>query len=101
MWKLVCNVDVKKLRIIVLLRSLNAEKTVSNLIAALLYSNNGLNILLEKLHAIFQSEEIEDTYRTYSEFSNCKQQPSMSMNDFTIQFENLNYKKDSHYETAR
>ena len=62
----------------------------------MLYNNNGLNILLENLDAIFQSEEIKDAYHTYSKFSSSKRQPNMSMNDFIVQFENLNYKMDSH-----
>ena len=73
-----------------------AEKAVSNLTAEMLYSDSGLNILLEKLDTIFQSEEIEDADHTYSKFSSCKRQPNMSMNDFIIEFENLNYKMDSH-----
>ena len=100
MWKLVCDVDVKEQRIIVFLQSLNgnkkAEKAVSNLTAEMLYNNNGLNVLLENLDAIFQSEEIEDAYHTYSKFSSSKQQPNMSMNDFIVEFEILNYKMDSH-----
>ena len=64
MWKLVCGVDVKEQRIIVFLQSLNgnkkAEKALSNLTAEMLYNNNGLNVFLENLDAIFQSEEIED-----------------------------------------
>ena len=100
MQKLACNVDVKEQGIIALLQSLNgnekAEKAVSNLTAQMLYNNNGLDILLEKLDAIFQSEEIEDAYHTYSKFSSCKRQPNMSMNDFIIEFENLNHKMNSH-----
>ena len=46
----------------------------------MLYNINGLNIVLEKLVAIFQSEEIEDAYNTYSKFTGYKQQPNMSMN---------------------
>ena len=64
MWKLVCGVDVKEKRIIVFLQSLNgnkkAEKALSNLTAEMRYNNNGLNVFLENLDAIFQSEEIED-----------------------------------------
>ena len=92
MQKLACNVDVKEQGIIALLQLLNgnekAEKAVSNLTAQMLYNNNGLDILLEKLDAIFQSEEIEDAYHTYSRFSSCKRQPNMSMNDFITEFEN-------------
>ena len=58
MWKLFCNVDVKEQGIIVFLQSLNgnkkAERAVLNLTVEMLY-NNGLNILLENLDAIFQS----------------------------------------------
>ena len=57
-WKLFFNVDVKEQGIIVFLQSLNgnkkAERAVLNLTAEMLY-NNGLNILLENLDAIFQS----------------------------------------------
>ena len=41
-------------------------------------------------------QEIEVAYHTYSKFSTSKRQPNMSMNDFVIQLENLNYKMDSH-----
>ena len=50
----------------------------------MLYNINGLNIVLEKLVAIFQSEEIEDAYNTYSKFTSHKQQPNMSVNDIII-----------------
>ena len=61
-----------------------SEKAVSSLTVDLLYNINGLNIVLEKLVAIFQSEEIEDAYNTYSKFTSYKQQPNMSMNDIII-----------------
>ena len=100
MWKLICNVDVKEQGIIaswqLLYGNKKAEKAVSNLTAEMLCSHSGWHILLEKLDTIFQSEEIEDVDHTYSKFSSCKQQPNMSMNDFIIEFENLNYKMDSH-----
>ena len=100
MWKLVCGIDKKEQGIIVLLQSLNgnkkAEKAVSNLTAETLYNNDGLNIILEKLNAVFQSEEIEDAYYTYSMFSNFKRNQNVTMNDYIIEFENLHFKMDSH-----
>ena len=58
-WKLFCNADVIEQGIIAFLQSLNdnkkAEKAVLNITAEMLYNNNGLNILLENLDAIFQS----------------------------------------------
>ena len=99
MWKLVCGVDKKEQGIIILLQSLNgnkkAEKAVANLTADTLF-NNGLNIILEKLDAVFQSEEVEDAYFTYSKFSSFKRQQNMTIHDYIIEFENLNFKMDNH-----
>ena len=99
MWKLVCGIDKKEQRII-LLQSLNgdkkAEKVVGHLTADMLFNDNGLNIVLEKLDAIFQSEKIEDAYFTYSNFSNFKRQQNMTIHDYIIEFENLNIKMDNH-----
>ena len=59
----------------------------------MLYSDNGINIVLQKLDTVFHPEETQDTYFTESNFSNFRQQQIMSMNDFITEFENLNYKK--------
>ena len=100
MWKLVCGIDKKEQGIIILLQSLTgnkkAEKAVANLTAENLFNDNGLNIVLEKLDAVFQSEEIEDSYFTYSKFSNFKRQQNMTIQDYIIEFENLNFKMDNH-----
>ena len=58
----------------------------------MLYNNDGLNNAM----LMFQSEESEDVDHTYSKFSSCKRQPSMSTNDCIIEFEDLDYKMDSH-----
>ena len=42
------------------------------------------------------SQQIEVAYHTYLKFSTSKRQPNMSMNDFVIELENLNYKMDGH-----
>lgn len=69
---------LKKQGIIVILQSLNGNKTtkkiVSNLTAELLYNDTGLNIVLEMLDAVFRSEETENVYFAYSKFFNFKQQ---------------------------
>ena len=86
---------LKKQGIIVILQSLNGNKTtkkiVSDLTAELLYNDNGLNIVLEMLDAVFRSEETENVYFAYSNFCNFKQQ-NLSLNDAIIELENLNYK---------
>lgn len=87
---------LKKQGITVILQSLNGNKTtkkiVSNLTAELLYNDTGLNIVLEMLDAVFQSEETDNVYFAYSKFFNFKQQQNLSLNDAIIELENLNYK---------
>ena len=84
----------RKKRIIVLLQSLSnnkkAEKDVSNLTSVELYTENGLNLLLEKLDAAFQSEDVEDAY-IFLNFSYLKRHCDISMNDYIIEFKNLNH----------
>ena len=95
MWTLVCGVDKKEQGIIVLLQSLSnnkkAEKAVSNLTSVELYTENGFNLLLEKLDAAFQSEDVEDAYNIFLKFSYLKRHCDISMNDYIIEFENLNH----------
>lgn len=87
---------LKKQGITVILQSLNGNKTtkkiVSNLTAELLYNDTGLNIVLEMLDAVFQSEETDNVYFAYSKIFNFKQQQNLSLNDAIIELENLNYK---------
>ena len=86
-------VDKKEQGIIVLLQSLSnnkkVEKTVSNLTSVELYVENGVSLLLEKLDAAFQSEDVEDAY-IFLKFSYLKRHCDISMNDIT-EFENLNH----------
>ena len=94
MWTLVCATD-KKPGIIVLLQYLlnskKAEKIVSKLTAVGLYRNS-FGLLLAKLDLAFQSEDIEDAYNIYSKFSYLTyQSDGLKMNDFIIQFDNLNH----------
>ena len=64
MWTLVCVVNKKEQGMLILLtRFLTIKKAkiaVSNLTSVELYTENGLNLLLEKLDASFQSEYVED-----------------------------------------
>ena len=91
---MVCGVDKKEQGIIVLLQSLSknkkTEKAVSNLTSVDLYTENGLNLSLEKLDAAFQSEDVEDAY-IFLKFSYLKRHCDISMKDYIIEFENLNH----------
>ena len=57
-----------------------AEKTVSALTVAGLYSENGLTLLIQKLDNTFQSKIIEGAYSTYQNFTKFTKQTDMSMN---------------------
>ena len=74
MWKLLTSVEAKEQGIVVFLDSLDgnaeAEKAVSELTAAELNVENGLNLLLEKLDKVFQEEIIDEAYNVYSSFIN-------------------------------
>ena len=74
MWKLLTSVEAKEQGIVVFLDSLDgnaeAEKAVSELTAAELNVENGLNLLLEKLGKAFQEEIIDEAYNVYSSFIN-------------------------------
>ena len=77
--------------ITVVINNKKAEKAVSNLTSVELYTENGFNLLLEKLHAAFQSEDVEDAYNIFLKFSYLKRHCDISMNDYIIEFENLNH----------
>ena len=100
MWKIVCSIPSKEQGIIVLLKSIadnkKGGKTVSTLTVNDLDREAGLDILIEKLDNAFKDEIAEDTYSVHLKFTNLKKQPSMSMNDYILEFENLNHDMSIH-----
>ena len=72
------------------------EKAVSKLTAHDLNRETVIDVLIEKLDSAFKDEIVEDTYRIYLKFTNLKKQPSMSMNDYSLEFENLNHEMSIH-----
>ena len=72
------------------------EKAVSKLTAHDLNRETVIDVLIEKLDSAFKDEIVEDTYRIYLKFTNLKKQPSMSMNDYSLEFENLNHEMRIH-----
>ena len=88
------------LGIIVLLQSIvdnkKVEKAVSTLTVHNLNRETGLDVLIEKRDDAFKVEIFEDNYSIYLKFTNLKKQPSMSMNDYIIEIENLNHEMSIH-----
>ena len=80
----------------VLLIIKKAEKAVSTLTVHDLNRETGLDVLIEKLDNAFKDEIVENTHSIYLKFTNRKKQPSMSMNDYSIEFENLNHQMSIH-----
>ena len=98
MWKIVCVIPRKEQGIIVLLQSIGNNKKAKKAVSTLTVQNKetGLNVLIEKLDNAFKNEIVEDTYSIYLKFTDLKKQPSMSMNDYIIEFENLNHEMNIH-----
>ena len=100
MWKIVCSIPPKLQGIILLLQSIvenkKAEKAVSTLTVHDLDRKAGLDVLIEKLDNAFKDEIVEDTYSIYLKFADLKKQPSMSMNGYIVEFENLNHEMNIH-----
>ena len=100
MWELVTSVEVKEQGIVVLLDSLDgnakAEKAVSEVTAAELNVENGLNLMLEKLDKVFQEDTIDEAYNVYSSFTNLSKREDMSINEYIIEFKQLNNKMIPH-----
>ena len=49
-----------------------------------------------KLHNAFKDEIVEYTYSIYLKSANLEKQPNMSMNDYILEFENLNHEMSIH-----
>ena len=96
MWKLLTSIQAKEPGIVRLLESIDGnaktKKAVSELTAAELNVENGLNLLLEKLDKVFQEETIDEAYNIYSSFINLSKCEDMSINEYIIESEHLNKK---------
>ena len=101
--EIVCSIPPKEQGIIVLLQRIadnkKAEKAVSTLTVRDLNRKTELDVLIEKLDNAFNTsndEIVEDTYSIYLKFTNLKKQLSMSMNEYILEFENLNHEMSMH-----
>ena len=92
---MLCSIPPKEQGIIVLLQGIvdnkKAEKAVSTLTVHDLNRETGLDVLIEKFDDVFKDQVVKDTYSIYLKFADLKKQPSMSMNDYIIEFEDLNH----------
>ena len=95
MWKIVCSIPPKEQSIIVLLQSIfdnqKVRKVDSTVTAHVLKRETELDASIEKVNNAFKHEIAADTYSIYFKFAYLKKQPSMSMNDYILEFENPNH----------
>ena len=56
-----------------------------------LHKDTGLQALIAKLDNAFQDEVAENAYSTFKKFISLKKLPQMSMNEYLLEFENLNH----------
>ena len=95
MWQIVTSVE-KNQQAIILFEFLEgnpkAEKAVSDLTPTDLNTDQGMNLLLDK---VFQSETIDEAYSTYSAFISFKRTDQMNMSDI-VEYEHLYQKMIQH-----
>ena len=100
MWQIVTSVEKKQQAIIIFLESLEgnpkAEKAVSELTATDLNTDGGMNLLFEKLDKVFQSETVDEAYRTYSAFISFQRKDQMDMSEYILEYEHLYQKMMQH-----
>ena len=56
-----------------------------------LHKDTGLQALIAKLDNAFQDEVAENAYSTFKKLISLKKLPQMSMNEYLLEFENLNH----------
>ena len=100
MWQLVTSVEKNQQAIIIFLESLEgntkAEKAVSDLSATELNTDQGKNLLFEKLDKVFQKETIDEAYSTYWAFISFNRTDQMNMSDYVLEYEHLYQKMINH-----
>ena len=103
MWQIVTSVEKNQQTIIIFLESLEgnpkAGKAVSDLTATDLNTDQGMNLLFEKLDKVFPSETIVEAYSMYSAFISFKRTGQMNMSDYILEYEHL-YQKMVQQETS-
>ena len=100
MWKVATVIPKEQQAIIVLLESLEgnakAKKAVSELRATHVNYENGMNLLMEKLDILFESDKIEEACPVYSRFINLHKSDEISMTDYIIEFQHFYHKMTNH-----
>ena len=64
---------------------------MSTLTVTNLQKDTGLQALIAKLDNAFQDEVAENAYSTYKKFISLKKLPQMSVNEYLLEFENVNH----------
>ena len=95
MWEVVCSTPKNEQGIIVLLLSSTGKKKTENAVSTLtvtdLHKDTGLQVLIAKQDNAFQDEVAENAYSTYIKLINLNKLPQISMNEYLLEFENLNH----------
>ena len=97
MWQIVTTVEKNQQAIISFLEFLEgnpkAGKAVTDLTATDLNTDQGINLLFEKIDKVLQSEAIDEAYSTYSAFISFKRTDQMNMSDYILEYVHLYPKK--------
>ena len=92
-WQIEISVEKNQQAISIFLESLEgnpkAEKAVPDLTATDLNTDQGMNLLCEKLDKVLQSETIDKAYSTYSAFISFKRTDQMNMSYYILEYKHL------------
>ena len=73
-----------------------AKEAVKEMEISEIKSENGLSIMLEKLDALFKTDDNQAAYLAYRDFESFVRPSEMSFQDFVVQFESLNSRIKRH-----
>ena len=99
-WRMITDVDKKKQALVVTLSlSGKARETALEINSSELNADDGMDVLIKQLDAVFKKEAIDEAYEAYSLFESYKRKPEETVSDYIIEFEHR-YSKAKKFEMA-
>ena len=89
-WRMITDVDKKKQALVVTLSlSRKARETALEINSSELNADDGMDVLIKQLDAVFKKEAIDEAYEAYSLFESYKRKPEETVSDYIIEFEHI------------
>ena len=98
MWELVTDLDKKKRGLALALSLKDKPREVAlEIQVEKLNADDGVKVLIEELDKLFERDQVDQAYATYTNFDKFQRNESMKMSDYMIEFE-ARYNKCKKYE---